>query len=90
MGTLMILYEVYLVPGASGAPLLSQETKDDTGAQEMTPEQAEQVGFHGIPDDPHGRQRRFIVCQHSDERRIHNVLEASAQVANFQIHEVEM
>ncbi len=53
MATLMILYEVFLVPGATGAPIVSQTTLDDTGAQEMTPEQAKQVlARHRAPDDP--------------------------------------
>jgi hypothetical protein len=88
VGRIMLLFEVILEAGQGHVRLLSDETLADTGAQEMTPEQAEKAGFHGIPEDPHGRERRFIACKHSDQGRILNALEAHAAVAQFQLHEV--
>jgi hypothetical protein len=55
---------------------------------QLTPEEAEKVGFHGIPADPHGRPRRLSACQRSDQRRIQNALEASAAVLQMALHEV--
>ena len=82
------LFEVFLVPGALGGELLTQETLDDTQAQVMTPEEAAKVGFQGIPERP-GTQRQLIVCKHSTAGRIQNALEASAQVGQFQVHHVD-
>ena len=85
-----VMFEVVLAPGALGEGLISQETLKDTQAQVMTREEAEQVGFQGIPDDPHGRDRRFVVVAKRDERRIMNQLEANPEVAGFQPHYVDI
>lgn len=85
-----VLFEVYLAPGASGEGLLSEETVKDTQAQVMTVEEAAKVGFHGLPDDPAGRERMLIVVGKVDERRIQNVLEASPQAGGFRLHLVDL
>jgi len=89
-----VMIELYLAPGATGEGLFTQETLDDTQAQVMTPEQAKAVGFDGLPDDPQEgaerRERRLVVVGKIDERRIINVLEASPQVSNFQVHDVDI
>lgn len=82
------LFEVFLVPGSLGGELLSQETLDDTEAQVMTLEEAEKVGFQGLPERP-GTERRLVVCKHGEARRIQNALEANAQVGQFQVHHVD-
>lgn len=82
------MFEVYLVPGATGEGLLSQETLDDTLAQVMTKDQAEAVGFSGIPEAD--EDRLFIVVARRDEKRIMNALEASHQVGRFAVHPVDI
>jgi hypothetical protein len=83
------MFEVYLAPGSFGE-LLTEETARDTMAQVMTKEEAEQVGFAGLPDGPEGVEQRFIVVAKSDERRILNALEANPLVAKFALHEVNI
>ena len=87
----MHLYEVFLVPGAHPASeeVLSPEVLDETKAQVMTPEQAETVGFHGIPEDPQGRPRLFIACGETDGRMVQTRLEASNLVAQYRLHYVD-
>ena len=84
------LFELYLAPGHHGEGLITQETLDDTQAQVMTREQAEKVGFSGLPAGPEGIKQLWIVVGKIDERRIMNHLEASPQVAKFTIHAVDI
>ncbi|MBW2529171.1 MAG: hypothetical protein JRI23_33655 [Deltaproteobacteria bacterium] len=87
---MLCLFEVFVVPGPRATdPLLSEEIMEHTQAQVMTPEQAEAVGFHGIPEDPEGRKRVFIAVSPRDARLVHTRLEASAAVGAFKMHEVE-
>jgi hypothetical protein len=85
-----VMIELYLAPSASAEGLFTQETLDDTQAQIMTPEQAAAVGLQGLPDDPEGRSRLLVVVGKADERRILNVLEASPEVTNFRVHDVDI
>jgi hypothetical protein len=85
-----VMFEVYLVPGANAADLLTQETIEDTKAQVMTRAEAEKTGFSGIPDDPEGRERRFIVIRRRDQNRIQNVLDAHPEVTGFRIHDFDI
>lgn len=91
MLSMICLFEVFLTPGpkAEGDTLLSDEIMQHTHAQVMTPEEAEAVGFHGIPEDPQGRKRLFIAVAPGDARLIHTRLEATAVVAAFRMHQVE-
>jgi hypothetical protein len=85
-----VMFECFLAPGASGENLVTAETLADTQAQVMTPEEAVAVGFSGLPDDPQGRQRRFIVCTQTDARRIQGQLEMNSEVAAFRMHEITL
>ena len=85
-----LMFEVFLTPGSFGQGLLTAETQADTQAQVMTKAEAEAVGFGGLPDDPQGRERRFIICAEMHGRRIQNALTASADVAAFDMHPVDM
>ena len=58
--------------------------------QIMTPEQAVAIGLKGLPEDPEGRSRLLVVVGKTDERRILNVLEASPEVTNFRVHDVDI
>ena len=87
---MMVLFEVFLAPGLQpeGTPLLSDEVVELTKAQVMTPEQAEAVGFQGIPEDPQGRKRLFVACAAKDARLVHSRLEASALCSAFRMHDI--
>lgn len=83
-----VLFEVTLFGDVNINDLLTEETKQDTGAQIMTEEQAASVILAaGVPES--GRVRAFIVCNRSDVRRIQNALEAHEGVAGFQVYELE-
>ena len=82
----MNLFEVFLVPGGDASQLLSAEILEETGAQIMTPEEAELVGLQGLPEDPQGRLRKSIACSPSDERLVASRLEAHAAVGSFRLH----
>ena len=84
------MFLVYLAPGSSGEGLLTEETLKDTLAQVMTEEQAEAVGFSGMPADPEGRERRFIVVAQGDSRRVMGQLEMNPQVAQFSVHDITL
>ncbi|MEZ4440585.1 MAG: hypothetical protein R3B72_15915 [Polyangiaceae bacterium] len=84
----MLLFEVFLTPGADKSQLLTEDALEATGAQVFTPAEAEFVGLTGVPEDPEGRPRALIACSPSDERFIHSRLEASHVVAAFRMHEV--
>jgi hypothetical protein len=83
-----VLFEVLLSPGSLGHGLLTEETMRDTQAQVMSKEEAEGVGFAGLPDD--GQARCYIICAERDAGRIRNALTASNQVAAFDMHPVDM
>lgn len=87
---MMVLFEVFLAPGTNPevTPLLSDEVMELTKAQVMTPEQAEAVGFQGLPADPQGRKRLFVVCAQKDARMVHTRLESSVLCAAFRMHDV--
>lgn len=85
---MMVVFEVHLAPGADPSTLLTEETKRDTGAQVMTPDDARKVGFAGLPDPPPGTEVRLIAVAKRDQSRIQRVLEATDAAAGFRMHEV--
>jgi hypothetical protein len=87
---MLCLFEIFLVPGPHESDaLLSDEIMEHTQAQVMTPEEADAVGFKGIPEDPEGRKRVFVAVSPRDSRLILSRLEASAAVGAFRMHEVD-
>ncbi|MBI4703560.1 MAG: hypothetical protein HY744_20810 [Deltaproteobacteria bacterium] len=84
----MDLFEVFLKPGVTNKPVLSDEVMRETGAQIMTPAQAEFVGLEGIPPDPQGRERRLVACRRADRRLIQTRLESNEAVSGFRLHEL--
>jgi hypothetical protein len=85
----MVLFHLILAPKADASTIFSQETLRDTQAQLMTIAEARKVGFNGIPDPPEGHEVRLVAVAKRDERRIHNVLESSPAVANFQMYDID-
>lgn len=85
---MLVLFLVYLTPGADAGQILTRETLEDTQAQLMTPADARKVGFGGLPEDM-PENVRVIAANARDKRRILNALEASPIVARFSVHDVD-
>ncbi len=84
----MDLFEVFLTKQGAAERLLSEDIKESTGAQVMTPEMAQLAGLEGVPDDPEGRPRVLIACRPADVRLIHTRLERNEEVAGFKLHQL--
>ena len=84
----MVVFEVYLVPGADAADILSEETRRETQAKILTHEEAVRVGFVGLPE-PEDREMRIIAVSHRYLSWIHRALEMSAAVHKFRVHELD-
>ncbi|APR83117.1 Hypothetical protein A7982_08466 [Minicystis rosea] len=85
---MMVVFEVYLAPGADPSQLLSAETLRETGAQVMTIDDARKVGFSGLPDPPAGTEVRLIAVAKRDAPWIHRAMETNDAAATFRVHEV--
>ena len=85
----MVVFEVFLVPGADPATLLSPEILKETGAQVMTLEGARSVGFGGLADPPDGKVVRLIAVRKRDAPWIHRTLETNEAAGGFQMHDVD-
>ena len=84
---MMVLFEVHLTPGADPETLVSPETKRETGAQVMTPIEAQLVGLEGLPDFE-GQNVRLIAVAKRDAPWIQRGLEANDACGGFKIHEM--
>lgn len=89
MPHMMIVFEVHIAPGSDPAYILTGETLKDTGAQVMTREEAEKVGFFGLPELPTDHEVRYVAVAKRDERRVHSAIETSPAVGAFRKFEVE-
>jgi hypothetical protein len=88
---MLVIFEVYLVPGADPNGLLSAETKRETNAQIMTFAEATAVGLSGLKPDPTQKgELRLIAINRRDAPWIHRTLETNHDVAGFRMHEVDM
>ena len=85
---MMVVFEVYVAPGADPASVLSAETARETKAQVMTLEEARKVGFQGMPD-PGDKVVRLIAVAKRDAPWIHRALETNEAVGTFQVHDVD-
>lgn len=83
----MVLFEVYAKLGPSGA-VLSDELKQETGAVEMSVEEAIALGFDGLPDAVKTASPRLIAVNPSEARYIRHKLENDPEVREFRMHEV--
>lgn len=86
---MMVLFEVFLAPGADPSTLLTQETQRETNAQVMTIDDARKVGFQGVPDPPQDKEVRLIAVARRDAPWIHRVLETNAAVGAFRTYEID-
>lgn len=86
---MMVVFEVFLAPGAGADGLLSEETLRSTQAQVMTLDEAKKVGFGGLPEPPPGKEVRLIAVAKRDAQWIHRALETNEAVGNFRMHEVD-
>jgi hypothetical protein len=85
---MLVVFEVYLAPGADPEALLSAETLRETQAQIMTADDAAKVGFTGMSPPPDGQASRLIAVASKDQRWIQRALEQSDAVASFRVHDV--
>ena len=85
---MMVIFEVFVAPGADPSSLLSAETLRDTKAQVMTLDEARKVGFQGLPD-PKGKDVRLIAVAKRDASWIHRALETNEAVGNFRMYDVD-
>ncbi len=88
MRGMMVVFEVFVAPGADPATLLSKETLKETQAQVMTLEEARKVGFAGLPD-PGDKVVRLIAVAKRDAPWIHRALETNDAVGGFRVHELD-
>jgi len=89
MVRMMVLFEVFLAPGADPSTLLTQETQRETNAQVMTIDDARKVGFQGVPDPPQDKEVRLIAVARRDAPWIHRVLETNVAVGAFRTYEID-
>ncbi|MCC7537072.1 MAG: hypothetical protein IT379_12700 [Deltaproteobacteria bacterium] len=85
---MLTVFEVIIRPGNDPEALLSEETKKETLAQIMTPEEAAAVGFKGFVPDPKGRQIRFIAVAQRDAHWIQRTLESHEGVDGYKTHDI--
>lgn len=86
---MMVVFEVFLAPGADPTTLLSAEILKSTGAQVMTIDEARKVGFAGLPEPSDGKVVRLIAVAKRDAPWIHRTLETSEAVGGFRMHDVD-
>lgn len=86
---MMVVFEVFLAPGADAADLLSKDTQRETQAQVMTLAEAKKVGFQGLPEPPPGKQVRLIAVAKRDAPWIHRALETNEAVGTFRMYDVD-
>lgn len=85
---MMVVFEVFLAPGADPATLLTKETLKETKAQVMSVEDARKVGFAGLP--AYGdKEVRLIAVGKADAQWIQRALESNEGVARFSVNDVD-
>ena len=85
---MFVLFEVFLTPGLA-ADLLSSDTLRETQARVMTRDEAQKLGFGGLPDPPAGRDVRLIVVAQRYVPWIHRSLDANQAVLSFRVHPID-
>lgn len=87
---MLVIFEVYLVPGADPESFISAEMKRETGAQIMTLAEATGAGLSGLKPDPAQKgELRLIAINQRDVPWMHRTLESSPLVGSFRMHDVE-
>lgn len=85
----MTLFEVYLSEGTDPTQLLSAEVLSETNAQIMSAQQAEQVGFGGLPPPALSAPRVFVAVVARDAAFVQRRLEAHVGVVSFKVHHLD-
>lgn len=86
---MMVVFEVFLAPGADAGSLLTPDTRRETGAVVMTLAEAEAVGFGGLPVASASGDRRLIAVRKTDAQWVHRALEGSDACASFRMFDVD-
>ena len=84
----MVVFEVFVAPGADPSQILREETCRETQAQIMTLAEAQKMGLRGVPD-PGGKEVRLILVKRQYLNWIHRSLEMSDAVSKFRVHELD-
>jgi predicted Zn-dependent protease with MMP-like domain len=84
----MVVFEVFVAPGADPSQILREETCRETQAQIMTLADAQKLGLRGVPD-PGGKEVRLVLVKRQYLNWIHRSLEMSDAVAIFRVHELD-
>ncbi len=85
----MVVFEVYLTPGANPEELFTPETLKETQAKVMTLEEAQRAGLDGFQRSNHPGDLRLVLCDDREARFVHMRLEGSGIVSSFRGHEVD-
>lgn len=85
---MLSVFEVYFVRGEDLSGLLSREILEETGAQVMTAQEAEGAGLRGLAAVTGDREVRYIAVNARDARWIERVLEGSALVTGYRVHDL--
>ncbi len=85
---MLVLFEIFLTPGADVAAIFTRETLESTQLQMMTHAQAAAVGFQGLPD-PGDKPAILVAVAQRDARWIQNALDASPHVSQYRLHHVD-
>lgn len=84
----MVVFEVFVAPGADPSQILREETCRETQAQILTLADAQKLGLRGVPD-PGGKEVRLVLVKRQYLNWIHRSLEMSDAVAIFRVHELD-
>ena len=86
--SLMVVFEVFIAPGANAAALTGLEAVRSTNAQILTLDEARKVGFAGLPESAPGTVVVLIAVAKGGERQIFQALDTSEVVSAFRMHDV--
>jgi hypothetical protein len=85
---MLMVFEVHHVANLDPNDIISEEVRNETMAQIMTPAEARAVGFQGARDAEPGRGLTYIACSKRDAQFIQNRLEANEAVTGFATHDI--
>lgn len=86
---MMVVFDVYLAPGADPEELLTKEVLKETKAQVMSVAEAEKAGLAGLPEPELKTERRIVLVPKRDAPWIQRALETSPAATGFRVHDVD-
>lgn len=86
---MLVVFAAYMARGHGDDELISQEMLEHSKAQVMSLDQAQKLGFQGIPDHPSGGSVKVIVARKQDVSWIQRRLDSHPWVQQFEMAEVD-